>query len=194
VRKLASPPKTVRIGLKKAFRTKRVVNLSHAILGFKAETGEMLQALTPYLLGYQITPDAVLHAKEEAGDALFFLTLASDSLKVKLPHFNRKVRTKDTVHALLLYLDGYATDMLDVLKKSMYGAELDEKKLAEVLPKAINTLYSLSWSLFGVVPAALVEQNVAKLKTRYPAGFTTDRALKRNRKNETTAMRSSAPI
>jgi hypothetical protein len=191
VRTLASPPTTIRSGLRQAFRTKRVANLSHGILGFKAETGELIHSMAPYLNGYQITPHMILHTKEELGDALYFLTLMSDSLKVRLPSFNKRIKSKDTILVLILSLDGIATEMLDIFKKTMYGSALNETKLADLLPKAVQTLYALCWSLYALTPDALVAQNVAKLKARYPEGaFKRDRAISRDLKQEAKAMKA----
>ena len=186
----AAPPKNVKAAMRGNVRTNRLANAFHGVLGFKTETGEIVQGMTLYLLGHQLRPDMVLNLREEVGDAMFYLTLAAKHLKVKLPGFGKKVKLRQTPTLTLLQLDSLATDMLDVYKKTIYGKPLDEIRLKVLVEQALLITYGLSLQFFGKAPEPLIEENVAKLTARYPDGFNGTNAHNRDLTKEAAAAKA----
>lgn len=158
-------------GLRQIMRKTALVDVSHGIVGFKDETGEILMALQKYILGFQMTDQMKLHLEEELGDALYFLTVIHKKLKLKMPPAGRKHKLqKMTVTEALLNLDAMSTHILNLWKKAFYGKEVDYEKIGVYAQEAINVLYGIAGVVLEKTPSQIMESNIAKLSHRYPEG------------------------
>ena len=179
--------------MRKVARKTTTTNLSHAIVGLKSETGELLQGLHAYILGTQLNDAMRSNAREELGDIAYYTTVLCKVLKIKMPTSSKKVALKNmTLTDALLRIDGVATDLLDQYKKSFYGRDLDMLKIAEIAQPLPALLYAINYTLFHDTISVTMDGNVAKLAARYPEGFFTDTAQQsRDKEVEINAMHES---
>lgn len=93
-------------------------------------------------------------------------------------HRNPKL-TRDMMHAAV----GIATEageLLDAIKKSaFYGSEIDYINLAEELGD-LEWYMALMREELGITQRAVQKRNIAKLRARYPEGFTQEDAEDRD--------------
>lgn len=189
---MIAPPKIAKPGVRKAIATKKAVNIFHSVLGLSAESGELMEALNLYVLGFPLTDTMRKASKEELGDLTFFAVALARDLKVKVPAFTRKPKMKNTPLVSILAIQRHATAMLDLVKKAFYGEEINHAALASHLQELLPHLYALPVVLFAEPLASLVEDNVVKLKTRYPEKFTQHGAINRDYAREQAAVEAAA--
>lgn len=115
--------KPAKLGLKYVSRNTNRTNVMHAALGLVTEAGELLEGLTPYILGTsQLTEKMKINAFEEMGDLGYYMMVLSKTLKVKLPTSSKKVRLKGmTRTAALLEVLRLSVSMANMSKKVFYG-------------------------------------------------------------------------
>jgi NTP pyrophosphatase (non-canonical NTP hydrolase) len=90
-----------------------------------------------------------------------------------------KVRTHATLINGLVGLNGEAGEALDIVKKYLFhNHELDKEHLAKELGDVAWYL-AISADGLGYTLEQIMEMNVAKLKERYPDGFTTEQSKHR---------------
>ena len=76
-------------------------------------------------------------------------------------------------------LNGEAGECIDLLKKHLFhGRELDRKKLAEELGDVLWYVTELATEA-GYTLADIAQNNIAKLRRRYPEGFDAERSRNR---------------
>lgn len=76
-------------------------------------------------------------------------------------------------------LNGEAGECIDLLKKHLFqGHELDKKKLAEELGDVLWYVAELATGI-GYTLGDIAQNNIAKLKRRYPEGFDPERSIHR---------------
>lgn len=76
-------------------------------------------------------------------------------------------------------LSGEAGECLDLVKKTwVYGKELDREKMIEEMGDTFHYLTMLCIKL-GISPYDLMANNVAKLRKRYPDGYSDQAAIER---------------
>lgn len=184
--------KPAKDGLRKVARKTPTTNLAHAIVGLKSETGELLQGMEQYILGFPLDDAMKQNAREELGDIVYYTTVLCKTLRIKMPASTKKVALKGTLTKALLQLDGIATDLLDQYKKSFYGRDLDMEKIATIAQPLPHLLYAINYTLFHDPIATTMDGNIAKLSHRYPEGFFNDAAQHgRNKVNELEAMENA---
>lgn len=76
-------------------------------------------------------------------------------------------------------LNGEAGECINLLKKHLFrGHELDRKKLAEELGDVLWYVTELATEA-GYTLADIAQNNIAKLRRRYPEGFDPERSVRR---------------
>ena len=115
--------KPAKLGLKYVSRNTSRTNVMHACLGMVTEAGELIQGLTPYILGAsKLTDPMKVNAFEEMGDIGYYMMVLAKTLKIKLPTSSKKVRLKGmTRSAALLELLSLCVSMSNMSKKVFYG-------------------------------------------------------------------------
>ena len=102
---------------------------------------------------------------------------------------NQASYTYDNIDYLLngaLGLAGETGEVVDQLKKYLYqGHPLNQKAIAEELGDVCWYIAVMAEGL-GLSFEDILQGNIDKLKKRYPEGFTTEKSLGRNVKNEKT--------
>ncbi|QZI85721.1 hypothetical protein CPT_Summit_065 [Stenotrophomonas phage Summit] len=172
--------KPAKVGLRQMLRKQKTLNLGHALVGLGGEIGEVVLALTPFVLGAsQLNADLKAKARPEFGDVLYFTFVAGKMLKAKLPASTKKVKLKGyTISEAVLKLNEFGTLFVGQYKKVYYGLELDEAKIAELYGEFVELLWAVIYTLYGEGPAAIMEENIAKLAAKYPDQvFSTEAAL-----------------
>lgn len=76
-------------------------------------------------------------------------------------------------------LNGEAGECIDIVKKCLFqGHELNREKLIDELGDVLWYIAQTATGL-GVNMQAVAEQNIAKLRARYPDGFSSERSINR---------------
>lgn len=86
-----------------------------------------------------------------------------------------------------------SAEFADALKKHLfYGKMLDLTNMSEELGD-IMWYWGLACSTLGLDPEVVLDQNVAKLQSRYPEKFTAEKALNRDIPKELMAFKVTVP-
>ena len=99
--------------------------------------------------------------------------------RLAMTTLNPELSKKDVLINGVMGLCGESGEAINIVKKHLHqGHELDREKLIEELGDIAwylaETAYALDIPLDDVL-----EQNIAKLRTRYPEGFDTERSVHR---------------
>lgn len=167
VKSTLAPVADSRKGLRSMMRTRQTLTLSHALAGIGTEIGEMIDAMSPYLLGNQLNPDMLKSFKDESGDLLYYAHLAARQVKAKLPSATRKIKVPGTPSELLLRINSIGVDIASAHKKMYYGLDLNQGKLRELISELVENVNALTWKLLNHAPADTMLANMAKLQERF---------------------------
>lgn len=92
---------------------------------------------------------------------------------------NKELSHFDQLRNAAYGLNGEAGEVIDLLKKHEFqGHALDQEKLVKELGD-IAWYLALACTAIGTPLSAVLQQNVAKLKERYPEGFDPERSVHR---------------
>lgn len=169
--------------------------LLHAAIGLSTEIGEICEALVTKV------PD--VRMKEEFGDCFWYVSLAVDELNelsekevtyqtillsksydIKLP--------AETLGQLVMRLSGEIAKVLDVFKCGIYyNRELSEELLTSLFGNVIFLLKKCVF-LTGLTIEDVLKANTAKLRTRYPEGYSDDEANNRDLGAEDKALKTDS--
>jgi len=166
-------PKTIKTGVRNVLRKAKTVNLMESIIGVRYETGNLMEAMRPYILGFQLTPQVKANAKESMGCILHHAVNAAKLLKVKVPSSQRKVKVQATPTSLLTDLDAASNHLLEGYYAAHQGNNLDEATIIKSIEGILADVYQLQWALYGAPVATLMDEHLGFLKTSYPEGFFT---------------------
>ena len=100
--------------------------------------------------------------------------------KLAMTTLNPQLAQKDVLINAVMGLCGESGEAIDIVKKYLHqGHELDREKL-------IKELGDIAWYLAEAATAldidleTVLAQNIEKLKSRYPEGFSAERSIHRN--------------
>jgi hypothetical protein len=127
--------KPAKLGLKMVAKSNSRTNLALASVGMTTEIGLLLRALTPYILGLQMSKDMQKDAMEPFGNVGYHLTILCRVLKISTPTASKKARLVGTRTAALMQLAGLATDILKLFAENFQGPRMHEVERVIVLPK-----------------------------------------------------------
>ena len=124
-----------KLGIRTVSRNTNKTNIAHAIVWLKGHVGSLLQVLTPYVLGAQMSAEHKADALVVMGDIAYDLTVLCRVLKVKMPSATKKSKLTGTRTAGLMELDSLATDLLQVMERGTFQSpKLKTIKKVVVLP------------------------------------------------------------
>lgn len=127
--------KPVKMGLRQAAKNTARTNTVHATISLKTHTGQLLQTLSNYVLGLQMTQEMKDGAQVVLGDIGYDLTILCRVLKVKMPSATKKIKLSGTRTAALLALDGMATELLAIVERGTFaGPQMETVTKVVVLP------------------------------------------------------------
>lgn len=120
--------KPAKAGLRYVSRNTNRTNIMHAALGLVTEAGELVEGLTPYILGAErLSEKMKINAFEEMGDLGYYMMVLAKTLKIKLPTSSKKVRLKGmTRSAAILEILRLSSAMANLGKKVFYGPVMSE--------------------------------------------------------------------
>ena len=99
--------------------------------------------------------------------------------RLAMTTLNPELSKKDVLINGVMGLCGESGEAIDIVKKHLHqGHPLDKEKLLKELGDIAWYLAETAYAL-DVELDAVFEQNIAKLKARYPEGFDTDKSLHR---------------
>ncbi|KVR21635.1 hypothetical protein WK13_34420 [Burkholderia ubonensis] len=174
----AKPAKT---GLRALARKVPTTNLSYGLVGFADAMGEVREVLHDYILGFQFDTGLRPALREKLGEAIFALTIASKTLKIRVPANKRMLKVVGMTNtAALLRLDKISTQMLAAFKVAYQGMDFDTEALKALVNEAWPLLYGLCGSMADATPAQVMGVNIAAMAERMEAG-TFNVELLRNR-------------
>lgn len=127
--------KQAKLGMRVVSKSTQRTNIVHATVAMKAHTGHLIQALSQYMLGLQLTQEMKSASFTAMGDIGYDLTLLCRNLKVKMPASTKKSKLVGTRSAALLALDGLTTDLLALVEVGTFtGPKMVKVKKIVVLP------------------------------------------------------------
>lgn len=101
--------------------------------------------------------------------------------KLAMTTLNPTLSKKDVLINGVMGLCGESGEAIDIVKKHLHqGHELDKEKLLKELGDIAWYLAETAYAL-DVPLDQILEQNIAKLKARYPEGFDTERSVHREK-------------
>lgn len=99
--------------------------------------------------------------------------------KLAMTTLNTALDNKDVLINGVMGLCGEAGEAIDIVKKHLaQGHDLDKEKLVKELGDIAWYLAETAYAL-GVPLEEVLQQNIDKLKARYPEGFDADRSINR---------------
>lgn len=102
---------------------------------------------------------------------------ANEYQNLALRTLNPELSKKDVLINGVMGLCGESGEAIDIVKKWLaQGHELDREKLAGELGDIAWYLAETAWAL-EIPLEEILEANIAKLKKRYPEGFSAERSL-----------------
>ena len=100
--------------------------------------------------------------------------------KLAMTTLNPALSKEDTLVNGVMGLCGESGEVIDIVKKHLHqGHPLDKEKLLKELGDIAWYLAEVAYALDTPLDEVL-EQNISKLKARYPEGFDTERSIHRN--------------
>lgn len=114
--------KTVKAGIRQVSRNTLKANIAHSGVSLAVGVGNLVQALSQYVLGEQIKPEMKEDALIEMGNVGYHLVVLARVLKVKLPSSTKKIKLQGTRTAALIELQGVVTDFLEIVGLSLFEA------------------------------------------------------------------------
>ena len=165
--------KLTKIGLRTLARKTPISNTVNAIIGLNTSVGDLIQVMTPFLLGAQLKklPEFQHQVKQNLGDILYCLVILSRYTKAKVPSNSKKVRLKSsTISASLMKVDNIANIMLQSVQDTFQGEELDPEKLKMPVEDALEVVYSLCLEILDMPPQPVMEEHAEMLKCMIPVG------------------------
>ena len=153
----------------------KTLDLLHCAIGISTEAGELLHA--QYSMDKINIGEEIADQMWYASNMLRFIERTIDEDEVK------KVIADNMMFEPLSYVNTsvqYASELLDLFKKHIYyGTELSYDKIYMVLVQIVITLYDLCKS-YKLDMNKLLDNNINKLRIRFPEKFTQELAENRD--------------
>ena len=104
---------------------------------------------------------------------------ANEYQKLAMVTLNPELSKKDVLINAVMGLCGESGEAIDIVKKHLHqGHTLDREKLAKELGDIAWYLAEAAYAL-DISLDEVLESNIAKLKSRYPEGFDTEKSIHR---------------
>lgn len=161
----------------------RYDRLTHGVLGLCSETQEFNEAFRDYTQGLETSSD---HSKKELGDITWMIAeilVAIESPMTPIKEYaelNTRSRNCDIVDSHIAREDmrRASAEIADILQKVYQGHQRDDAKIRLESERAIRCVAVLA-TFLGTSLDEVMTMNIAKLKKRYPEGFTPFRSMNR---------------
>ena len=183
---------------KEAMRTAQGMNgnlLANGAMGLAGETAELAEVISNYVFmvdGITLKTNKFI---EEAGDCLWYLAVISEGIGIRFSdvtgmlwqesfdNYQKRVFESScdrmSIFDEVLSLEISVGKCVDSIKKYLYqGHLLDKKSLKVKIELVLRGLAILSHKC-NCKLSNIAENNVQKLKKRYPDGFSTEKSINR---------------
>lgn len=160
--------------------------LEHATFGIVGEVGELMDMFKKEIFhGKQLEAEAVT---EEIGDVFWYTNLLGHSENLASP--NSSVVRHHSKLDTLLRLGACAGLLSDITRRVVVdGDQSVRANIAPIAEELNQCLIDLCNSI-GLLVGDVLDVNVAKLKARYPEGFSQDKANNRDVEAEGKAVKT----
>jgi NTP pyrophosphatase (non-canonical NTP hydrolase) len=151
------------------------LRLEHAILGLATESGEFTTTVKRVAIyGKKLSPEFVAHMREELGDTLWYAAIACDALEFDIPEYQ------------YLFDDFDSYSLTEKLKLVSFRLAIETGFIAFGLPNLsdASSKDSIMRGVLNVVCAVahacdalgfaiedVMEENIAKLRERFPDAY-----------------------
>lgn len=162
----------------------------HGIVGVVTEAGELMDALKEAIF-YDLKFDRE-NVREEIGDVMWYIMAIvrpegwdlenipyeEQSVRSMSPNYFPMSISTETIRGIMGIVTE-AGELMDALKKTMfYGRDIDRdnvrKRINNIMQYIMVIMRSEGWDLEDIM-----QENIDKLKIRYPEQFTTELSIKR---------------
>lgn len=147
-----------KLGLKVTSRNTNRTNIAHSTVALKADIGTLMQSLSGYVLGQQMTQEMKDDSLSVMGEIGYDLTILCRVLKVKMPSSTKKAKLVGTRTAGLLELDSLATDLLKQVERGVFVApKMTTVKKMVVLPNKAGAKEERTVEVLDVASETIAE-------------------------------------
>lgn len=170
------------LDLNKPWITPKLLNEIHMVLGIESEMGEIIEVTINKTVFDKI------HLEEEFGDFLWFFTNYFTINETVIP-FNFNQKDFDLAHgscfdpsakSSLLKWDKLISDFTNIYKGVLaYNKPINAEELGNIL-SMIYLYFCYFVQLWNIDIERVMQNNIDKLKLRYPDKFNVENALSRN--------------
>lgn len=92
---------------------------------------------------------------------------------------NKELNKEQLLSNMVMGISGEAGEVADIIKKHLYqGHNLDIQHLSEEIGDVMFYIVNLA-TVLGLDMCEILENNISKLKKRYPEGFDADKSINR---------------
>lgn len=154
-----------------------ITDMLHCAIGICTEVSELVEAFQK---------NDMVNIGEEIADQMWYISnlarfIKSPIDKIFKPSDKVSFLNRETYLKVQVIISG---ELLDIFKKSIfYNKELDYVEIEFKLVMLLNNLYELSQCL-GFYFYRLLDNNISKLRVRFPDKFTSENALERDLDSE----------
>lgn len=181
----------------KAEQDSTLGNLVHASLGLATESGEFSAEVWATVAGAERTEAMRAHMVEELGDVLWYCALGCYALDTTMnaafAAFSLRYGTFHTLTTVALALStASGAFTTEVKRMARYGKEMTPEMAAHMVEEIGNVIASIHRACrpLGTTLESIAAGNVAKLRKRFPEGFTNEAAEARADKGGADARTS----
>ncbi len=157
-------------------------DLLHCSIGICTEAGELVEAF------YE---KDLVNKGEEIADQMWYVSNLARMLNLDINIFNHDKDCAKKIISQKILIDlsyNYSSELLDIFKKHIYyGKELDLKDIERKLITIVSNLNNLV-DILDLEMEKLLENNIEKLKIRFPDKFSQENALNRDLDSERKAL------
>jgi NTP pyrophosphatase (non-canonical NTP hydrolase) len=162
-----------RLDAMKTSNTYADANLRMAIAGMGL-IGEVVEL---YALITADDPPSEVEICKEAGDVMWYIAAVATSCNLPMPSEDHYGATVDTSSRGLVLEAGALVDYLK--KVAGHGHDLNSVRVMGHLIRLQSALHTILQTGYGMSLETVCEKNIAKLRARYPEGFSTERSVNR---------------
>jgi hypothetical protein len=156
----------------------QVENLLHGVIGILTELEELLSW------------EDEVNKKEEVADIFWYIALLDRelSLNLKIPNLDDNNFFQLKNEPLIIQNVKLACKALDQLKKKIYYNKPFEMDKFKILIESIFETTCIICNLNRIEISKILESNIQKLKSRFGDKFSSEKAIKRDLKQERTIL------
>ena len=168
-------PRTVKMSIRRATMQRTATQVLYGLMGISTETGGLMQVLSPFLAGNQLTPEIHQNAFEAFGGVMYYTILLSRYVHVKTPVGKKPFPLRGMTKTEAVFrLSNIAADMQYMAMGAFLGTPIKQTEVAEALTQFIAILWPLACDLLGLSIQDILDDYIARISPAYPDGIFSD--------------------